>query len=258
MENDKYDLSDFTFMIPVMVESPERERNLKTVVKYLLHHFITNIFIVEQGNRSEVVSLLENKYDSVRSIVYDTEKTYFHKNKLLNICIQHSTTPYIVSYDSDILFYPMQYLDAAEVIRKKKADFCYPFDEGTYNMFKEAIVYFENNFKLEGVEEYCRRMYPDTPAPGGCLFMNKESFRKCGYENENFKSYGPEDRERVERVAKLGCIVERTSGPLFHLEHRKLKHSTTKHSFHQENINEYHKIYNMPKEQLIEYIKEWK
>ena len=41
------DLSDCTFIIPLKIDSPERERNIELILSYLTTNFITTIVVTE-------------------------------------------------------------------------------------------------------------------------------------------------------------------------------------------------------------------
>jgi len=73
-------------------------------------------------------------------------------------------------------------------------------------------------------------------------------------ENENFKSWGFEDNERVVRFDKLGLKYCRLEGCLYHLKHPKFNDSSKSNPYYQHNKEELEKISNMSKEEIILYM----
>ncbi|MEK6880719.1 MAG: hypothetical protein AABY22_13965, partial [Nanoarchaeota archaeon] len=92
---------------------------------------------------------------------------------------------------------------------------------------------------------------------GGACFLNKEHYKKCGYENENLLgAHVPDDVERFERVSKLGYKVERVDGDCYHIVHPPSKDSK-ENPYATANNLEYLKVKNMDNESLMEYVKTW-
>ena len=48
----------------------------------------------------------------------------------------------------------------------------------------------------------------DNAESGHVQFIRTSAYREAGMENENFKAYAPEDKERLHRFVKLGYNVE--------------------------------------------------
>ena len=248
-------LENCTFLIPTKIDSEDRKINLTLVVDYLLKHFKTNIIIAEQDTESKVKSFF--KWGSkVKHIFVPSTNDFFHKTRLLNIMIKDATTDVVVSYDSDIILPLNQYLDTFALLNSKQIHFAYPFNSRVYHIEKAQRGMFEKNLSLDDVGSHTTMKHPGVP-PGGVLFMNKAEFAKCGYENENFKSWGAEDIERTVRIEKFGYAVARMNGLIFHLEHDRTPHSTDANPHYKENEVEFKKTVAMSKEELENYIKSW-
>jgi predicted glycosyltransferase involved in capsule biosynthesis len=254
----KHDLSDCTFLIPLMIDTKDRERNLQIVIDYLMKYFNTKVIIAEQGKEkvSPINEYLAKKYNEVSVVFCKSEADYFHKNKLLNTMIKRSVTPYVVSYDSDVIFSVSQYVNSANVLRKNIAQFCFPFDRPMHRVLGRGIGLLKQTLNISQVEPICPQHHHLTP-PGGCLFMNKQSLKECGYENENFKSWGQEDMERIERITKLGYKLVRVNGKLFHIEHARTVNSIEDNPHRVNNEEEYNKVVKMTKDELQKYVKTW-
>ena len=56
---------------------------------------------------------------------------------------------------------------------------------------------------------------------GGAFLVDVEEYRRCGWENEHFAGWGPEDAERYRRLLILGEQHSRIAGSLYHLYHTR-------------------------------------
>lgn len=93
---------------------------------------------------------------------------------------------------------------------------------------------------------------------GGAIFTKKESYAAAGGDNEFFKSWGPEDIERIKRMENLGYKVRRIEGPLFHLPHSRKENSGYFSSdIYIKYMEEYFKICRMHKPILQSYVNAW-
>ena len=75
-------------------------------------------------------------------------------------------------------------------------------------------------------------------------------------ENENFKAYAPEDKERYYRVGVLGYKIARINNYVYHLEHARGENSWFTNPHMQSNMEEWEKINQMSKTQLLKYYSE--
>ena len=231
----RFNLMDTTFIIPVKSDSSYRIKNMKLVISYIFHNFKTNILVVEEDSVSkcDFVMKLGCKYH----FEY-TNKHYFYATKIRNIGVRLSNTPIIVNYDTDIIFPEHRYIDSVRKIRKEKYDMVYPFGgqwinfrESYFNIINDKLKNgFKKSIKGLSLDVFCRH-----GSVGGCVFFNRQSFIDGGMENENFKSWGKDDKERYMRFSKLGYKIHRLDGPIYHLYHplssktaRKLRDINTK------------------------------
>lgn len=244
-DDNRPNIEDTTFIIPVSYDHDDRVDNLNLITKNIINNFETNINIIEQGGIKFV-------YTSDFAVYRNSKYSEFHRTKMINDCAKFITTPYIVNYDADILLNPVQIWYSVQLLRQGK-DIVYPYD-GTFNHInRSSIPYLSNNlYYLIG------KQYPNAKESfGGAIFMNRESFLNAGGENEKFISFGPEDAERYHRFIKLGLGVVRIKGAIYHLDHYRGINSSKSNPFITANRIEWHKVRNMSKEELIEYIKTW-
>jgi hypothetical protein len=252
-----HNLRDTTFMIPLKIESEDRKRIIVLLLSYIFKHFDTNVIICEEGSAAIFPKLMKQEWSKKLTYIFRKNDTnLFHKTKNLNIMTKRANTPIIVSQDSDVVFHPHQYINAAHLIRSNLVDFCYPFNQATHNITPKFQNQFGLTLSLVGIEPHIKFEHP-LPPPGGCFFMNKQKFIQGGLENETFVSWGPEDTERRDRLIKLGFRIASTDGKLFHLDHSRTPNSTTENPKYRDNETEYAKIKSLSREQLIQYIGTW-
>ncbi len=253
----KADLTDVTFLIPVRIESEDRKKCLTIVLDYLTKYFNTKVIVLEEGSGSIFPSIKKPEWEPYLKYIYQKSVSpLFHKTLNLNVMVKASTTPIIAALDSDCLFYPEQYINAAKKIREGILDFCYPFNSPMYNITKELRTIIEGSLDLTTIH---KSITPKTKLipPGGCFFMNKAKFIEGGMENQRMISYGPEDTERRDRMMILGYKVGDTIGQLFHIDHDRTTNSNDHNPLFSKNKEEYDKVRFMSQPQLKTYISTW-
>lgn len=249
----KIDLSDVTFMIPVAYDHSDRKQNLELNVCMLQKHFNTNIIVMEQNG-----SIF--KYMNTYCNYTQFEKPVFHRTRMLNLMAQTCSTPIIANWDADVFISPQQILEAVKKIRKQDAEVVYPYDgrfarvdrkQWFKKLEKELDIGVFSNQEFKGMRP------KDKTSVGGAIFFDRKKYLECGGENENFISYGPEDVERFVRFSVL-AKVERINGALYHMDHfRGLDSRCATNPHDKQNHDELAKVQTMTKEELMIYVKNY-
>lgn len=251
----KIDLTDVTFNIPVSIESEDRKNNLTLILDYIGKYFTTNVIVCESSDTMKIKEFWKPEWSSFVRVLFAENKTqFFYKTKLLNELAKMSTTDIIVSYDSDVLLTPDLYVNAANAIRDKTYDFCYPFNKPLKHIKKENFQLIRDTLNIPLIDPHTEITHPGVP-PGGCFFMNREKFILAGMENENMISWGPEDQERLYRVRKLGYKVGSLNGFLYHLDHHITPNSFYTNPVYNRNVEEFNRVQRMTETELREYVK---
>lgn len=248
-----YDLKDVTFVIPVRFDSEDRYNNLNIILSFLSHHFDTNIIVGEEDSvqRGGRLSLLKKfKY-----LYFPTKNRYFHRTKLLNQLYQECETEIIVNHDSDVLFGVGNYLKSVELIRKNMADIIYPFSGKFLDVNKAYHNQIKKDLSIKSIKSISHHVR-DPHSLGGAIFFKRKVLLDGGMENEKFKAWGAEDKERYERFSKLGYRIHRLKGDLFHLVHSKGPNSNKQNPYFYENQREYERVKRMSVEELRVYIRD--
>lgn len=257
----KIDLTKATFIIPIRIESPDRLRNVITTTAFLLENFDTNIIIKEVDSESifsrNALPILNDILDeeiAVTHIFEESNEPLFHRQKVLNEMVAESKTEIVVNYDCDVLLPLDSYHEAYQTILYNTHDVIYPYGQGMYQYQVQAtdeiVSHFLQNKDFDYLEKHSKLHTSDF---GWVQFFNRQVYIDGGLENENFKAYAPEDKERFYRFNTLGYNVGRINDYVYHLEHARGENSWFNNPHMSSNMDEWEKIQKMNKEQLIEY-----
>lgn len=276
----KIDLTDTTFIIPVRIDSKDREFNLRFILKYLMDNFDTNIIIKESDDepraRGIVRKLMVNSdsppyrsdnliFDGLKYIFEGSIDITFHRTRLLNEMIMMADTKVIVNYDCDVFMLPEAYVEARNAVLAG-ADLVYPYFEGESQVKVEVS---DRDFlhKPQFLLDCAKNKVNDRlwgSRYGHVQFFNREAYITGGMENENFLSYGAEDSERFFRFQKLGYKVERLGNYIFHLEHARGHNSSNSNPHFKHNDDLFREMMYLSADQLrgyyntVDYLKKYK
>ena len=264
----KFDLSQATFIIPIRIESPDRLRNVVTTTAFLIENFDTNIIIKEVDEesvfRKEALPILEGILEddlwvNLNHIFESSKEPLFHRQRVLNEMIDVTDTPIVVNYDCDAILPLESYNLAYKGIMDGVYDVVYPYGSGMYQKQVAATDEVVSNF-LETKDyvhlDAASRLH--TSDFGWAQFFKTNVYREGGMENENFKAYAPEDKERFYRFTTLGYNVGRIENFVYHLEHARGENSWITNPYMESNMAEWEKIQSMSRDKLLQYYSQQK
>lgn len=220
------DLTAATFLIPLRVDSGERLRNVIAVCEWLTTTFDTRV-LVGHAEPDKIRSILPVSVEIVS--IDDNPRYPFHMTRVFNNLARYVTTPVLIQYDADVFIPPDQLIHAVQQATTDNKAMVYPY---TYwNSIPGDEI---DQFLTSPIGSWVRCGYPrSTGDPvGGCVVRNTEGFFASGMDNEYFIGWSSEDKERKERALRLGFNVSRVEGPMFHLEHAAVRHTTDNQQFH--------------------------
>ena len=257
----KIDLSEATFIVPIRIESQDRLRNVITTTAFLLENFDTNIIIKEVDRESvferDALPILKDILDmeiNINHIFEKSDEPLFHRQKVINEMVVESKTKVVVNYDCDVILPLDSYHEAYSCIVFNTHDVIYPYGQGMYQMQVKATDEIVSNFLETGDFNYLNEHSNlHTSDFGWVQFFNRQVYIDGGLENENFKAYAPEDKERFYRFTTMGYNVGRINDYVYHLEHARGQNSWFTNPHMNENMSEWEKIQTMNKEQLVDY-----
>jgi hypothetical protein len=249
----KIQLKDITFIIPVRIDSNDRLENFNAVYNYLSKNFDTNIIVYESDSYSKLKNIVKN---DVTFIYEKNESEVFHRTKYLNYMLNMVTTTITANYDVDIILPIESYIKARDHIVNDEIELLYPYQKGAFqhkiNNNGRVKLLETNSIESLNNDDFTQKNV--SSECGHCQFFNTTSYKKYGWENENFISYGPEDYERYFRFNKFKRKIIYMSGCyVYHMEHYRGNNSTKGNPHFNDNENLYNTIKNMTETELIEY-----
>ena len=263
----RINLLEATFIIPVRIESPDRLRNVVTTTAFLMENFDTNIIIKEVDNepvfQRDAIPLLEeildfNIWETNFNYIYEkSDDPLFHRQRILNEMIMESDTHIVVNYDADAILPKESYELAYKGIMDGIYDVVYPYGSGMFQKQVAATDVTVSQFLETGDYEFLNAVSKDHTSDFGWVqFFKRSSYIQGGMENENFKAYAPEDKERYYRFNMLGYSVGRIENYVYHLEHARGENSWFNNPHMDNNMSEWGKIQGMSKDNLLKYYSE--
>ena len=253
-------LTKTTIIIPVKIEHPDRYRNARYVLNFLNSNIETNVFIYEISDNGETkidfINELENL--NITHWVFPDESP-FHRTRYLNFMLDRVETPVVINYDIDVLLDPKNMFECQEIILNGESSVIYPYELGlgqiqVYESF-DYKGFQDSGYSIDFINESGKtnKWYAEC---GHCIFFNTDVYRGLGGENENFISYGPEDKERLYRFQMLtNSVIWRKDHKVYHLEHYRGNDSWTTNPSFNHNWNIFESLKGVSADDLSAYYK---
>ena len=271
--NERWDLSECTFIMPLRIESSDRMRNIITTLIYLLRNFETKVIvkevdvesIFEQSVQPALEEALEDfQLEGLTHIFEQSDDYTFHRTKIINDMLWMVDTPVVANYDCDILLPKTSYPYAVNMIlngheledgTKYYPKCVYPYGEGTYQAQlytndEEVTKFINQKFDFEVFQKW--RAY--DAKFGFVQFFDTEEYKRLGGENEGFIAYGYEDDERFYRFNMLSKVA-RMNERIFHMEHKRTSNSWFNNPKIEANRSLWEKLKGCGKDELDFYYK---
>ncbi|REG84537.1 glycosyltransferase family protein [Algoriphagus antarcticus] len=256
---EKINLRDFTFLIPLRIDSVNRLENTLVSIDYIRANFDTHVSVLEaSGRNTGLLSRLLPK--EVNYVFIEDMDTIFHRTRYINQLVKSVDTEYLIVWDTDIIIPIDQINKAVDLLRKRDFDFVTPFKDkflDTSEVLRDLYIQTRDLGILEMHHGKMKALYNPNPV-GGAFLAHKQTYIDAGMENEKFYGWGREDGDRVNRWKILGHRHQHIEGVLYHLSHERGQNSTF-HSPNQDNIKitELHRSLAMSKVELLEEISKW-
>lgn len=247
-----------SFVIPIRVDSAERERNLDVVVDLLSEMEGVDVSILE-GDKQPLYRL-KKAYENVKYRFVEDRDPVFHRTKYLNWLLRDAQGAVVGVWDTDVAITYGQISDAVKAIRTGWAVMSFPYDGHFYTLSPKDSDLFVQDRSFERLDELVKTSHlaHGPHSVGGAFLVNRKLYLQYGGENENFYGWGPEDAERVKRMEILGLSVYRTKGPLFHLYHPRKENSWYGSvDIELRNRREFLTVCSMTHDELQRYVRSW-
>lgn len=199
----KINLENLTFCIPVRIDSSHRERNLLTILKFYAQNVRCN-YIVMEADKEQHLKELPSIEGLVYHFIYDENPT-FHRTYYINKMLAQTTTEIAAIWDTDAIAPITQLSKAYKTIIEEQATMAYPYDGCFWSINEFFSSLFCKNFKISLLEKspMMKFLMCGYYSVGGAFLVNVRLYKECGWENEHFIGWGPEDAERYKRLVIL-------------------------------------------------------
>jgi hypothetical protein len=255
--NEKIYLTDCTFIIPVKIDSEDREQNFRFVMKWFYEKFKTNIIITESSHNDDLV--LKTDYSDVleknnATLIERPNEKYFKRTFYLNEMLKLAKTPITINYDIDVFMPINNYWEAKQKILQEGYDLVYPYSKGKFQLevpqsYRDELLSKKEDF----VKIDIKKLLLNESEYGHAQFFKTDTYKRGFGENEEFISFGPEDQERFYRFNTLGYKVGHLKDRyVFHLNHSRGRDSGY-HLHYKNNVALWEKIKNFSKEDITKY-----
>ena len=152
----------------------------------------------------------ENIFTNFNYIFEQSDDPLFHRQRILNEMVMEADTEIVVNYDCDAILPIDSYLWAYKMIRDGISDVVYPYGQGSYQKQVDPNDDVVSNFLETGDYAHLDSASKvHTSDFGWAQFFKRSVYIEGGLENENFKAYAPEDKERYYRFTRMGYHVDR-------------------------------------------------
>lgn len=254
----KKDLSQLTFCIPIRVDSDYRLKNLHSVLTFYSHRIQANYIVLEADNMQHIKSL--PKIDGLRYEFVRDNNSIFHRTHYINMMLRKTETPLAAIWDADAIAPVRQLQQAYSLVLDKGLTMAYPYDGRFWNvnLFHSTMFNHDPRIRILENNNMPRILMSGYHSVGGAFIVNVEAYRRCGWENEHFAGWGPEDVERYHRLEILGERPSRVDGGLFHLYHtRGVNSGDYDKDLAKSTKREYSHVCSMKPDELRTYINTW-
>jgi hypothetical protein len=255
------ELSDFSAIIPVRIDTTDRLRNLRAVLGWFERYVHgAELLVLEHAERAQCEALAREFH---AAHFFRPSQGCFHKSRVFNLGLALASRRFALLYDCDVLLDPAALARCAHLLRAGEASFVYPYDGVMLQVRPEAggrpwelLARAWGGGAQDALPPGLEPLHgtPDDPSSGGALAADRRALILAGGLNENIVSYGCEDTELETRLRKLGHAPARLAGfHCFHLHHRRGPDSHY-NGLHASNLAEWRKVEAMSPEQVARYV----
>lgn len=249
-----------TLCFPVRIDSEFRLRNLKAALRYYSKCTNAQIMVIE----ADVIPKAHRTVKRFPAVTYHfvaDHNPILHRTRYINDMLRLAVTKLAAVADTDIIVPPSQIQAAYDAVNASDTEvMAIPYS---------GIAWSINEYYSDIFCRQCDiRLFTEFTAPrptlfnfasvGGFFVVDVERYRLCGWENEYFIGWGPEDAERHHRLTILGCAPAIIPGVIYHLYHtRGINSGSTDAEVALATKREYSKVCSMWPHELRVYVSRW-
>lgn len=253
-------IPNLSIVFTVRVDSQDRLNNILATVAYYDKYTDCPLILLEADVEPKLESILAKRFPALTYIFVRDENPIFHRTHYINEEFRIVPTLNAAVIDSDVIVPIAQLIEADRVLTNTDNVMVYPYD----GRFVGHDAYFSDIFRqtvdpavFETVDGNQYLMFGFISV-GGAFLVNVERYKLCGWENEYFPGWGPEDFEREHRLDILGHKPTRVVGKIHHLSHPRGVNSSNSHGpLILSTKREYCKVCSMMPDELRRYVASW-
>jgi predicted glycosyltransferase involved in capsule biosynthesis len=233
----------FSYVIPHKSSTPDRDRNLTTVIKYIKSNFRDiDIVLVQQGTEYTIDFPGVNN-----SLVRKTG--LFHKAKIFNTCYKKARFDKIVFADNDMIVSK----DAIEqmILLLDNYDAVSPYN-AVNDINADDTTAFCKNIDINYLKGLDINYREGIPFAGGVVAFTRKGYSKIGGFDEEMVGWGAEDNLVSYKIKKILNYFE-MEGIAFHLNHIVTVLDTCNQNNYNNNCAYMKNIESLNDEELLKY-----
>lgn len=217
----KSSVPELTFCIPVRIDSPYRLRNLYAVLEYFSRHLQAKYIVLEADAEQKITRL--PSLEGLEYLFIKDENIIFHRTRYINNMFSRATTRIAAVWDTDVIVRVEQLVKAYEAVKENQAIMAIPYDGKCWKVNDFFSSVFNKTFHpgIFTSPLFAKQLLNEYNSVGGAFLVDIRKYKECGWENEHFTGWGPEDEERYRRMHILGATPIRIEGDLYHLYHSR-------------------------------------
>lgn len=265
---DKLDLINCAIIIPVSIDSEERQDHLRFLLRYFPLFFSNyKMIVVEYGKNSKIHGNDKVGFEHI----FIEGDDFFSTSKMSNIGVSQIQTPYFIKFDVDAFIHPQALFIALETLKKDPDQaFIFPYNGVSFNILEPLRQELLTNCDLSQLP-YIEAEQANTLNTPHLILKNSHStglihlfrttiFKSLGGYNEEFKGWGYEDDEIVQRFSICGHPPKWLAGfNAFHFNHPR--NILDNENLHKQQVIKNHLLSNfistLNSEEIKDYIKIW-
>lgn len=253
-------LDTLTFLLPVRIDSPERLANLMAVLRFYSARTDAGFIVLEADDFSKASAAAEIG-PRIRYEFVEDRNPVFHHTRINNMLLSMAETPYAAIWDVDAVAPPDQVEEALRLLAEEGHTLAYPYGGSYWCVGETFSEIFRRTLDISVLKDFPQSRYLlcGYHSVGGAVLVDVVRYAECGWDNEYFIGWGPEDAERFKRLEILDRTPGRTQGTLFHLHHpRGLNSGDFSEEVALSTKREYCRICSMDRERLRAEIEGWR
>lgn len=209
----KSNIPELSIIIHYRKDSDDREKNLRTLLRFLSTNFITKDIIVvnDERNFNGKNPKWIQEYATLFCIENDDE---FKKSFCFNYGALAATGEVLCFWDVDVLIDPEAITEAYDdIFSRKEFDHVYPFNGTFVDVKREEIEKFivDSTVDFSGLFEAWKSgntsyEFASGESPGGCNLISRKAFSRIEGYDHRFIGWGFEDTDFLNRSRRVNRL----------------------------------------------------